>query len=345
MRTSAVPGKSLSEPAADPFGEKRLTPLRMQARLLGGRFRFECQHAALLRIVRHAYARLPAHSLANPPPGFTVKLMLIGPQSRPGPAAPAPVLRAAGSGALCCAMGPGSFMSIEPERRAALLVLCRDALVRFPYHVRYELLESAVYLLASRVQRLVPLHAACVGLHGAGILLIGHSGSGKSTVTLHALLHGLEFLAEDSVMVKPDALLATGVASFLHLRQDSLKFLRSTPHAARIHESPVIRRRSGVEKLEVDVRRCGWPLAPKPLRIAAVVFVTRGSARKKGLLVPLGLAEAAARLRGSQRYAAGQPGWGDFLRRMRQVPAYELRRGRHPREAAEALRGLLRENG
>src|SRR5205807_7043764 len=109
-------------------------------------------------------------------------------------------------------------------QRSALVVVSQDML-EFPYHVRYEMLEFAVYVLASRMQGLVPLHAACVGRGGQGILLLGPSGSGKSTVSLQCLLEGLDFLAEDSVLVKPDGLLATGVASFLHVRPDSLQFV------------------------------------------------------------------------------------------------------------------------
>jgi energy-coupling factor transporter ATP-binding protein EcfA2 len=214
-------------------------------------------------------------------------------------------------------------------------------MLRFTYHVRYELLEFAVFTLAARAQRLVPLHAACVGLRGSGILILGPSGSGKSTVTLHCLLAGLDFLAEDSVMVKPDELLATGVANFLHVRRDSLRFLAHLADAAQISKSPIIRRRSGVEKLEIDLRRAGLRLARAPLRISAIVFVTAKRATRHRLLAPVRETDLVRRLAASQRYAAGQPGWRSFTRQVRRLPAYELRRGRHPAEAVEALRQLL----
>ena len=98
-------------------------------------------------------------------------------------------------------------------------------MLRFPYHTRYELIEFAVFTLASRVQGLVPLHGACVGRAGSGVLLLGPSGAGKSTVTLQCLIEGLGFLAEDSVFVVPDTLLATGVSNFLHVRADSLRWI------------------------------------------------------------------------------------------------------------------------
>ena len=230
------------------------------------------------------------------------------------------------------------------ERRAALIVVPHE-LLRYAYHVRCELLEFAVYVLAARVQRLVPLHAACVGRGDRGILVVGPSGSGKSTLVLECLLEGLDFLAEDSVLVGPSGLLATGVASFLHLRPDSLRFLDRTARSAVLRGSTRMRRRSGVRKLEVDLRRLPYRLAAAPLRIRAVVFLSARRAGRDALLVPLRRSVVLERLAASQRYAARQPGWSTFRSRASTLPAYELRRGAHPREWVEVLRGLLSARG
>ena len=50
--------------------------------------------------------------------------------------------------------------------------------------------------------------------------------------------------------------------------------------------------RSGVEKLEVDLRRLGCRLAPSACRLAAIVFVTARSAAKGPLLRPIRAREA-----------------------------------------------------
>src|SRR6202042_2166135 len=136
-----------------------------------------------------------------------------------------------------------------------------------PYHLRYELLEFAVFVLAARALGLVPLHAACVGRHGRGILLLGASGSGKSTLALHSLLQGLDFLAEDAVFVQPESLLATGVANYLHVQADALRFVDDEATRSWISQAPVIRRRSGVEKFEVDLREERGQLAAAPLEL------------------------------------------------------------------------------
>lgn len=256
-------------------------------------------------------------------------------------AAEPPAVRAlAGAGILCGAPENATFAVMTPEQGSALIVVARDML-RHAYHVRYELLEFAVYVLAARRQGLVPLHAGCLGQNGAGLLLIGASGSGKSTLVLQGLLAGLDFLAEDSVLVAPEDLLATGIANYVHLRRDSLRFLAAADRRRLLRNATLIRRRSGIEKLEIDLRRGPYRLASAPQRIRAVVFISRQRARNRPLLEPLGRAATRTRLAASQRYAARQPGWRAFTRRLLRLPAYELRRADHPLAAIEALRGLL----
>jgi hypothetical protein len=332
-----------SAPPPDPFGEQRRAPMRVCLQLLGGRFEFETDSHRLLRLVHTAYAQLPVHRFGRRAPRFRMRLTVTPAPERYGARAALepPLMRPlAATGILCGAVGNASFVALTPRQRSALLVVPVDML-RYAYHVRYELLEFAVYLLAARVQRLVPLHAACLGRGDRGLLLVGPSGSGKSTLVLHGLLAGLDFLAEDSVLVRPRGLQATGIASFVHVRPDSLRFLAPAQRAAVIRQATPIRRRSGVEKLEVDLRRLRCRLARTPQRLRAVIFLSRRQARGGPLLAPLGKTALLSRLAASQRYAARQAGWRDFRERLARLPGFELRRGNHPREAIEALCRLL----
>ncbi len=332
---------SLPEPPADPFQERQRPALREHMQLMGGRFCFETDNPQLLKLVRLAYAGLPAHKFPGRAPNCLVKLALTpaAPRTR-GKSEPPRVRPLSGAGMLCGVMDGGNFVALDPQRRSALVTVSRDML-QFPYHVRYEMLEFAVYVLASRAQGLVPLHAACVGRGGQGVLLLGSSGAGKSTVSMHCLMRGLDFLAEDSVLVKPEGLLATGAANFLHIRPDSLKFLEDTDSAALIRKSYIIRRRSGVEKFEIDLRHPPYRLARAPLRIAAVVFMSPKKAGARPLLTPIAKTQLTRRLASSQRYAANQPGWSGFNMQVSRLPAFELRRGSHPLQAVEALESLL----
>jgi hypothetical protein len=324
---------------ADPFGERSPT-LREHLQLLGARFQFESNSRQLLHLVESAYGGLPRHRLSDVQPRLTVRLHLTsaGPRSRRR-LEPPPFNMISGGGFLGGATHGSSFVVLSPQEQAALVVVSQQML-RFPYHTRYELIEFAVFTLASRVQGLVSLHAACVGLGERGILMMGPSGAGKSTVSLQCLLQGLDFLSEDAVFVSPDTLLATGIANFLHVPANSLRWIKRN-HAAAIRRSPVIRRRSGVEKFELDLRHGDYRLAASPLRIGAIVFLSPKSAGSGPLLRPLSKSKLLAKLKDAQAYAANQAEWPTFSNRVARLDAFELYRGQHPLEAVEILRALL----
>jgi hypothetical protein len=324
---------------ADPFHERVPPASRTRMHLLGGQFEFECDSPELRRLVDWAYAGLPRHKLSAAAPRIRVRLALA-PRARPRtPVAPPRIETLGGAGMLCGTTSSSDFAVVSSDHRSALVVVSREML-SFEYHTRYELIEFAVFTLAARSQSLMPLHGACVGVGGRGLLLIGDSGAGKSTASLHCLLRGMDFLTEDSVFVAPDRMLATGIANFLHIRCDSLHSLPAAS-AALIRRSPVIRRRSGVEKFEVDLRRPEFRLAARPLKVAGVVFLSPQRARHGVLLTRLRGREAVARLQKTQPYSASQPGWPTFRKQIAAAPAFELRRGSHPAEAADALQALL----
>jgi energy-coupling factor transporter ATP-binding protein EcfA2 len=214
-------------------------------------------------------------------------------------------------------------------------------MLRFPYHTRYELIEFAVFTLAARSQGLASLHAACVGSAGRGLLLMGPTGSGKSTLTLQCMLQGFEIMSEDSVFVAPEKMHAIGVPNFLHVQSESLRWLERTQDAAAIRKSPIIRRRSGIPKFELDLRRTRYRLARAPLKISAFVFLSPQPAGRRPLLRALSKSELMRKMATHQAYAAHQPEWERFSKHASQVAGYELRRGQHPLEAVQPLRSLL----
>jgi hypothetical protein len=330
---------------ADPFGERSIAGNRRDLYVLGARVRFESNSEELMRLVDAAYAGLPRHRLSRLTPSLRVRLMLTSSARKRARSEPAPLQMMSAAGLIGAATESSNFMVISPEDRGALVAVSPQML-RFPYHTRYELIEFAVFTLATRVQGLVALHAGCVGNAGRGILLMGPSGAGKSTLTLQCLFDGVGFLAEDSVFVTPDTLLATGVSNYLHVRADSLRWVAEARRVARIRKSPVIVRRSGMRKYEVDLRGGEYSLATRPLKIGAVVFLSeQHAAENRGLLKRLSRAEALPRLVQEQAYAANQPSWSAFSRAAARLPFFELRRGRHPSEAVAVLRELIKTPG
>jgi hypothetical protein len=331
----------MSKRASDPFSEGAAPRLRTRISVLGGDFTAETSDRPLLELAAEAFGGLPQHKLERRPRRFTVRLALTNhAQTWTEGCAPPPPALNAGAGLLCATVDAGNFVVVDALRSRALVCISK-AMLRHRYHARYELVELAFLTLAARAQSLVPLHAACVGANGHGVLLMGASGAGKSTLSLHALAGGLQLLAEDSAFVALDGPRVTGVPSYLHLAPAALRFLRSKALLQRIERSPTIERRSGARKFEVDLRELGASIAPAPLQLAATVFLSRRAAGPRSALRPLKRAAVLARLRREQPYAAARSNWPAFERSAVAAPAFELRRPEHPDAAIELLRSLL----
>jgi energy-coupling factor transporter ATP-binding protein EcfA2 len=327
---------------ADPFGERSKMQELPPTDLLGARFVFKSNSSRLLRLAAQAFARLPAHRLSAHAPRLELSLLLT-PERRLVRAArlePPPLQMLSGSGYLIGAPESANFVCLSPAERRGVVTVS-ETMLRYPYHTRYELLEFAVYTLASRCQGLVSLHAACIARAGRGILLMGESGAGKSTITLHSLLQGFDIIAEDSVFVQPRTLKATGLANFLHITEDSLHWVARARDIAAIRKAPVIQRRSGAKKYEVNLRHGSFRLAASPVTIVAVVFLSAQRGVRGGLLEALSKSDLSDRLSDAQAYAANQPHWSLFERAVARRGAFVLRRGAHPRDSVEALAAIV----
>jgi hypothetical protein len=330
------------QPARDPFGEQTAMAWRMRLQLLGGKFQFAGESQALLRLLEHCYGGLPPPRRRLLPAAPAFRIMLRSSAHRPSRRSarlPPLTMRSGPASLLCAVMDAGNFSVVSPAERTGLIVVSPD-LLSSP-EACYQLLEFAVFTLAARTQGLVPLHAACVGRAGRGLLLMGSSGAGKSTVALHCLLQGLEFLAEDEVLVRPEQLLATGASNFLHLRPDSLRLLDDQTLLALARKSPLIQRRNGARKLELNLRLLGRRLARSPLAIDGIVFLSDRKAGSCATVLPLPGRELLARLAATQPRAAHLPSWRTFRQQLAGIQGFELRRGTHPAESALALRHIL----
>jgi hypothetical protein len=325
----------------DPFGESMRPSLRAHLEVLGGAFMIESADASLLQLAVEAFGGLPRQRMARNPQCFRVTFVTTKDcRAWPRNTEPPQPAHSAGGGLLCATIDAANFVVIDVALGRALVCIS-PAMLRHRYHARYELVELAVLILAARGLGLVPLHAACVGQRGRGALLIGPSGAGKSTLSLHALNAGMQLLSEDSAFVAADSLSIAGVPSFLHVQPSALRFLPNGPLRRRVRGSPMIRRRSGTRKHEVDLRSIGNRIARAPLRLAATVFLSPEPAGRRPLLRELASRTLLTRLRREQPYAAGLSTWRGFEQRIVEVPAYELRRAKHPDIAVRELQQLL----
>jgi hypothetical protein len=72
-----------------------------------------------------------------------------------------------------------------------------------------------------------------------------------------------------------------------------------------------------------------------------VVVLSADYAGRAPALRKLSPAQLRRELTRTQPYAAGLTGWPAFLRRMTNLPAYELRRGAHPDDSVAELQRLF----
>jgi hypothetical protein len=322
----------------DPFGEQVTCPFRRVLWVLGARIEFRSNDARLIRLAEESFAGLPRHRWGRRPPRLRIQLWAAPAHSKPRrPRAPS--LRA-GAGCLLASVDDSNFAIINAERGEARVQVTRDRFAH-PYHVRYELIELAALTLSTRAQQLVPLHAACIAEHGRGVLVMGESGAGKSTLTLAGMAAGLQVLGEDSAFAHPADGRVTGIASFVHLRRDSLRLVGDKELRARIRASPVIRRRSGARKFRFDLRR--WPaaLAPVPVEIVGVIVLSARRARGGAGPQYLGPRELAQELRRAQPYAAKQEHWRAFERRLLARRGFRLLRSGGVERTVQTVRELL----
>ncbi len=328
--------------SADPFRERRRGVRRATFQLLGARLVFESESAELMRLVDWAYAGLPRHTLSARVPRLAVRLVLGGNAGSRKSAAPAPLATSSGVGILCGASPKTSMAAVCPAGRSALVVVERE-LLRFPYHLRYELIEFAVFTLVARAQNLMPLHAACVGSGGRGLLLLGASGAGKSTAMLHCALAGMHMISEDSLFVTPDTLRATGVA----------ELSAHSPRVASLPAGAAGRRAASLPDHTPPQRRGEIGNRPQ-----ATAFSSRAPTGRAGRRGGAALAECRSRSVSDHVEIAPAPcpsaGHPAVCRRpaglaavlaggRRTLPAFELSRGRHPNETVQVLRQLLRD--
>lgn len=126
------------------------------------------------------------------------------------------------------------------------------------------------------------LHASCAALDGAGVLLIGAPGSGKSDLLLRLLDHGYRLVADDRVELDggiaraPDALAGLlevrglGILRVAGLASARLALVVALDRGERL---PAPETRHGVPLVHVDPA-----LASAPARVTAALRCALGQA-------------------------------------------------------------------
>jgi hypothetical protein len=186
------------------------------------------------------------------------------------------------------------------------------------------------------------LHAGAVGTEAGGVLIVGKSGSGKSTTTLSALQTSLTYAGDDYVAVSTDAPYVHSLYGSGKLMPDHVNRLPFLlPALANPEEL-------GEEKAVVYVHE-RWPsntTSGFPLRAIIVPRVVPGriSARLERASALVGLA-ALAPSTVFQMHTRGQDSLGRMRRLAQQVPSYVLEVGSDMDSIPQAMIALIDQLG
>jgi hypothetical protein len=127
-------------------------------------------------------------------PPFEVRFVVSASISRRRP--PVPVFRAQ-SNLMTMVADAHNFGCCDLAAGFGFAFLTKAAASNKNYF-RYYFLDAMVYTLLD-TQHLVAIHAACVERNGHGVLLVGESGAGKSSLSYACARRGWTYISDDSV--------------------------------------------------------------------------------------------------------------------------------------------------
>ncbi len=338
--------------ASDPFLERIATPYTATLRVINMPVQVESNQHGLLRLAQQAFDDYGATELATVAP---LHLRLIANTDFDAEAlTQPPPVRVWSDGDLLVASMTSADIGVCSFKARRAMITVSPAMMAFPYHVRYELIEFILYQLVSRSIGAVGIHVACVAdprdAQGGVLLLLGESGAGKSTLAYACLTRGWRFLSEDGAFVvaadtvpvvggksRNVKVTIRGMPNFIHLNDGAQPLF---PDAYQSQDAIWITRRSGRRKVEIDVRQA-FPEAPRNEgMLDSLIFLTQQRGPQPTIRL-LPVAQVRARLITLQPFAAAQVNWPEILPYLLAYPAYLLDAGSNPHSAVDLLGSVL----
>lgn len=229
-----------------------------------------------------------------------------------------------------------SLFILYSIERGQAVIWVRDA-AQLPTYVHSAPFPTLMHWW-SQQQGLRLLHAGCVGTSSGAALIVGKSGSGKSTTSLHCALSGFSYVSDDLCMVRtqpsPHAycvfnsgkLLPDSLARFPELAAHSRDPLPG------VEGKPVIfMHQHYPERVAVDL--------PLKVLVAPRVAGTEGTR-----FMPILPAEALKALAPSTLLPRANPepaAFHDMARLVRSLPCYRIELGTRLDEVSAVLRHLI----
>lgn len=181
-------------------------------------------------------------------------------------------------------------------------------------------------------------HCGTLGVDGSGVILAGGGGSGKSGTVIGGLLHGLQSVGDDYVLLDANDHRVEARAVFATLKQDPAGVAR-LGMSAMFSDKPL----NWQGKYEFVIGDVSPLPVPDRLEIKALLLpCVTGAARTT--LQPVGRSEAMIALAASSIYqmpGERESGFRFFGRVTRTLPCYRLNLGCNAVEVADVIRDFI----
>lgn len=181
-------------------------------------------------------------------------------------------------------------------------------------------------------------HGGTLGVAGRGVILAGGGGSGKSGTVIAGLLHGLQSVGDDYVLLDADEPV-TARPVYATLKQDSAGFQRLGLRDV-LGDDLSLNWQGKHQFTIADIAR--QPV-PERLTIGAL-FVPEVSGSARSTIIPMARAEAMIALAASSIYqmpGERESGFHFLADVTRRLPCYRLMLGSNPSEIADRIGSFI----
>lgn len=180
---------------------------------------------------------------------------------------------------------PSDFSFCDLKRGFGFCWLAARTAANHP-RLRYYYLEAMAYTLLEALY-LTPIHAACLSLHGQGLLLSGESESGKSSLAYACACAGWTFVSDDvSYLVRGgDGPVLVGNPHLIRLRESARDLFPE------LHQHRVILRGQGDRAIELATRNLAHVVTAPHSPVHYILLLNR-QPRSSPELIPFSRAEA-----------------------------------------------------
>ena len=156
--------------------------------------------------------------------------------------------------------------------------------------LRYNFLEAMIYTLLD-TQHLATIHGACISRNGCGVLLVGESGAGKSSLTYACTRRGWTYISDDAsslIMRRKGRTVVGNPRTFRFRPSVSALFPELQGH---------VKQRNGKPTLEIRSDQFAHVKVAQECEVRYVVFLNRKPTQQESEgLLPVSRAESFRRL-------------------------------------------------